>query len=183
MTRMRWIGIAAVIVVVALVAGFIVLRNGGSTTDTTGQALEAGLAAQVSGDAARAQSKYREVLAEDAGNKFAHYNLGLIDQQAGRGTTAEAAYRRALKTDPDYVPALFNLAILLTERQSQSALVMYRQVIRIQPEYASAHLNLGYLLKKLGQSDDGDAEIAKAVELDPALGQTSPRQTPAPTTP
>lgn len=174
MSRTRWIAVAAVLVVALAAVGFLLTRAGDA--GTTEKALEAGLAAHVAGDPARAQAKYREVLEDDAGNKFAHYNLGLIDQQADRPVAAEAEYRKALQTDPDYVPALFNLAILLTERAPDEALATYRQVIGIQPDYASAHLNLGFLLKQGGQTAEGDAEIARAIELDPALGQTNPPQ-------
>jgi Tfp pilus assembly protein PilF len=74
--------------------------------ESVSQTLDRGLQAHVEGRLDDATAAYRQVLARDPGNKFALYNLGLIDQTAGRRDAAERNYRLALQTDPNYAPAL-----------------------------------------------------------------------------
>src|SRR5206468_2997069 len=85
-------------------------------------ALQRGLKAQSSGHPDEAAADYREALTHDPENKFAYFDLGLLDQLAGRRGSAEDNYRAALRTDPDYGPALLNLAIVLTPTQPKEAL-------------------------------------------------------------
>lgn len=134
------------------------------------QALERGLRAHTEGNLTGAVAAYNEVLVYDPQNKFAYYNLGLIDQTEGRAESAEANYRQVLSIDPTYGPALFNLAILRTAAgASQEAVDLYRQVVEIDPSNASAHLNLGFLLLDLGKTSQGEQQLNAAVELDPSL--------------
>jgi tetratricopeptide (TPR) repeat protein len=84
-------------------------------------------------------------------------------------------YRIALTIDPNFVPALFNLAILRTSSGGdRESIDLYRQVIRIDEGYAAAHLNLGFLLLDNGQEREGNAELAMAVGLDPTLADRIP---------
>lgn len=136
------------------------------------QALERGLRAHTEGNLTGAVNAYREVLVYDPQNKFAYYNLGLIDQTEGRAESAETNYRQVLSIDPSYAPALFNLAILRTAAgAAEEAVDLYRQVVEIDPSNASAHLNLGFLLLDLGKTSQGEQQLNTAVELDPSLAE------------
>jgi Flp pilus assembly protein TadD len=44
---------------------------------------------------------------------------------------------------------------------------LYRRAIALRPGDAGAHLNLGLLLREEGRQDEGDAEVATALELNP----------------
>src|SRR5438034_2575392 len=72
------------------------------------EAVQRGLWAHSEGRLAEADSAYHEALDLDPRNKFAFYNLGLIDQTSGRLRGAETNYRLALSIDPDFTPAMFN---------------------------------------------------------------------------
>lgn len=61
---------------------------------------------------------YQLVLVLDPENKFAYYNLGLIDQTLGRTDAAASNYSDALTFDLDLGPAVFNLAIIRAEQRS-----------------------------------------------------------------
>ena len=150
-----------------------------SESQLASAALDKGLKAQVAGHSDEAVKDFRETLQHDPNNKFAYYNLGLIDQLAGRTDSAADNYRSALRTDPDYGPALLNLAILLTKSDPNQALKDYQHLVVVEPDNAGGHLNLGFLLKTLGRTDEGNAEIAKAISLDPSLRSRVP-QTPNP---
>src|SRR4051812_38645298 len=71
-------------------------------------ALTRGLQAQQAGRLQDATAAYREVLLHDPRNKYAFFDLGVIDHTQGNLLSAENNYRLALSVDPDFVPALFN---------------------------------------------------------------------------
>jgi tetratricopeptide (TPR) repeat protein len=131
--------------------------------------LRDGLKAQVEGRTAEAIKDYHAVLDKDPHNKYAYYNLGLIDQLAGRAGSAELNYRTALASDPNFAPALYNLAILRTAPAPEEAVMLYRHVIALKSGDAAAHLNLGFLLISLKQVTEGKTELNRAVVLDPSL--------------
>jgi tetratricopeptide (TPR) repeat protein len=132
--------------------------------------LQSGLQAQTKGDLDAAAQHYRETLKYDQKNKYALYNLALIDAAHSRYDDAENKYQVVLGIDPSYTPALFNLAILRKQKgDSAGAISLYRKLLTIKPDDAAAHMNLGLLLRATGQTSDGDTEVHKAVALDPKL--------------
>jgi tetratricopeptide (TPR) repeat protein len=137
-------------------------------------ALGRGLKLHQQGQLLQAAKAYREVLVHDPNNKWAFYNLGLIDQQSGRTTSAESNYRQALELDPNFAAALFNLAIVVTKTNSEEALTLYRRLIEVKPDDPIAHLNLGFLLTDLGKAEEAKIELDKAVDLDPKLKSRIP---------
>ena len=154
------------ILVVALIGAC-----GHQKTDATkaSDALAAGLKAHAAGQLVTAAEKYHETLALDPNNKYAYFDLGVIDQSQGRAASAEGNYRTALGIDPKFTPALFNLAIIRTPTDPAEAISLYQQVIAVNPNDADAHLNLGFVLKSTGKTSEGDAELSRAVQIDPAL--------------
>jgi tetratricopeptide (TPR) repeat protein len=154
--------------VIAVGAALAVLL-GGCSREGADDPLTRALTAHAEGDVEEAAGLYEDILEDDPNNKFAHYNLGLIAQSQGRTDEAIAAYERAIKIDPKFVAPLFNLAVIHTESRPDEAIELYRRVIASEPDHAGAHLNLGFLLKDTGKNDEGEAELDKAVELDPSL--------------
>jgi tetratricopeptide (TPR) repeat protein len=139
-----------------------------SDADLANEALAAGLAAHQAGNLAEAAADYREVLVHDPNNKYAYYDLGLIDQTNGALASAESNYRLALSIDPEFASALYNLAIVRHDLGDlKESLDLYQQVIGLQPDNASAHLNLGFALIEAHRKQDGNAELKVAVQLDP----------------
>lgn len=166
---------------VGLVAVLAVGCGGGDDASPKKEAakrLDEALAAHAEGRISEATKAYREVLDKEPDNKYAHYNLGLIDQQAGRAKQAEKEYRAALAIDANFTSALFNLAILRAPADATEAERLYRTVIGLEPGNASAHLNLGFLLLSKDQQGAGEAELDKAVELDPSLASRVPERDP-----
>jgi Flp pilus assembly protein TadD len=158
--------------VLAVVLAVCLLGACGDDRDPKGaqRMVDLGLKAHVDGRLGTAETYYRKAIDLDDKNKLAYYNLGLVEQSLGNDVEAETAYRVVLKLDADYEPALFNLAILRTKDSDfDGAESLYRRALAAKPGGAAAHLNLGLLLKQTGRSAEGDAEIAKAVSLDPSL--------------
>ena len=144
--------------------------------DTVEDKIEQGVAAQKAGRGQEAEKLYREALASDPDNKLANFNLGVAAHSAGRLDEAERNYRAALDADPNFLPAMFNMAILQEQLGNiDDSETMYRRIVEEYPDSAPAHLNLGFLLvQRLNRPEDGKAEFARAVELDPALASRIP---------
>lgn len=153
--------------------------SGGTPEEQAAAALNRGLQAHVNGDLEGATRAYREVLVHDPSNKFAFYNLGLIDQQAGRTDAARANYQLAIQSDQNYAPALFNLGIIESDADAtQAAIDLYRRATVADPTFAAAFLNLGLLLRQTGDDAGAQTALAEAVRLDPSLaGRVPPTPT------
>lgn len=161
----------ALVTVLVLALALVACGDDASDGERAAERLEEALSAHAEGKTEDAREGYEDVLDLEAGNQFAHYNLGLIHQEAGELEEAEASYRRALQTDQSMASALFNLAILRTEPAPAEAEELYRSVVTVQPDNASAHLNLGFLLIDQGDEAEGQVELGRAVELDPSLAR------------
>jgi Tfp pilus assembly protein PilF len=176
--RTTLLGAVALPLVLALAAACGGGGGGAKPADPTPDALARGIAAHNAGKIDEAKKAYFEVLMGDPKNKFAYYNLGQIARTAGQLAIAEGYYRSALETDPNYGPALFGLgAVRQAFNAVQEAIDLYRKDIAVEPNNAAAHYNLGILLRIQGKTAEGDAEIARAIQLDPKLPQPA---TPAP---
>jgi tetratricopeptide (TPR) repeat protein len=137
------------------------------------EVLQQGLRAHANGDLEAAEEAYLLVIQLDPQNKFAYYNLGVINQSRDEADLAVRNYRTTLRIDPDFVPALFNLAILRTESGAAAeAEGLYEHIIEVDPSHelvAATHLNLGFLLIEQGRERRGRRELEEAVRLDPSL--------------
>lgn len=132
-------------------------------------ALDAGLKAHAAGDLVSAARDYNTTLEYDPTNKFAYYNLAIIDEADGNYGLAEDKYRSALETDPAYEPALFNLAILRAGPDPKEAISLYQKAVASDKKDAAAWLNLGLLLRADGQERAGDKDVLRAIALEPTL--------------
>jgi Tfp pilus assembly protein PilF len=132
-------------------------------------AVDAGLKAHSAGDLTTASADYNKALTYDATNKFAFYNLALIDASNGNYGLAETKYRAAIKSDPKYEPALFNLAILRTTPNPTEAISLYQRAVASNKKDAAAWLNLGLLQRSRGQVRPGDIAVLRAIALNPKL--------------
>ena len=145
-------------------------HSASANADRAAKALESGLKAHAAGELDEATAAYEQTLEYDAKNKYAFYNLALIDAAKGNYGLAEDKYRSALESDPAYVPALFNLAIIRTARNdSKEAISLYERAVAADKTDAAARLNLGLLLRADGQKRAGDKSVLRAIELDAKL--------------
>ena len=158
----------------ALIFALLVSGCGNSAQDKKAQAQEAlnsALKLQASGQKDKARAKYQEVLDADPTNKYAIYDLALLDQLDGKNDSAEGKYRVVIKLDPLFEPALYNLGVILgaSESRAVEAIDLYRRAIGARPTAAEAHFNLALLLRGQGKKTEGAAEMSKALALNPKL--------------
>ena len=102
-------------------------------------------------DPERAESSYRQVIAQAPQHADAHINLGRILHERGDLTAAEEHYRRALAIRPNDPTASFNLGVVLEDAGHHAdALDAYRRAIGADERNADAHYNAARLYDLLG---------------------------------
>lgn len=131
--------------------------------------VQEGLGQLAAGDTAAAQATFDQVLDMDGDNKYAHYNLGVIAQQAGDDDTALERYDSALATDDAFAPALYNKAILTERDDLEAAVELYQRTVASEPDMAAAHMRLGFALVELGRDEEGAEALGAGVALDPSM--------------
>lgn len=136
--------------------------------------LAAGIKAQQQGNVDAARQLFEQVLAKQASNFYAHYNLGVLDQQAKDTASALREYGAALTINPNYVPAMFNEATIFALTDPSLAITTYRRVVALQPKSPTAYLNLGLLEAAHGEVPQGIKDLNTALHQDPSLGPQVP---------
>jgi predicted CXXCH cytochrome family protein len=86
----------------------------------------------------------------DADRPEAHLNLGLLDMRRRQLPEAEKEYRTALRLDPNFFPALVNLADLARARgRDEEGAELLKKAMAIEPDNADVQYALGlYLVRK-----------------------------------
>ncbi|MCR1784596.1 tetratricopeptide repeat protein [Nocardioides carbamazepini] len=150
--------------------------GGGRPADTASSSASAadtlvatGLERISAGDLDGAREIFAAVLVLDPANAYAHYNLGFLAQDDGDVATAIDEYNQALTTDPEFAPALYNLALLTEQADLDTAVDLYRRVLDVKPDDAATHMRLGFALRHLGREDEAATLLAQGIELDPAM--------------
>jgi tetratricopeptide (TPR) repeat protein len=104
------------------------------------------LAAQESGNADRAQTLWREVIAAEPTQAAPHTNLGVLHRQAGRIDDAIREYDAAIKLDPRDARAYHNLGVAHRLRGAWTdAERAYLRAVELRPDQVDSHYNLGVL--------------------------------------
>jgi tetratricopeptide (TPR) repeat protein len=149
--------------------------GGASSTNSTttadfGTLIGAGIQLLRSGNAGAAEQLFQQAIAKQPKDPVGYYNLGVAYQQDGKPRLALRQYRLATRHDPQYVPALYNEAVLFTARDKATAMFLYREVISIKPDSPTALLNLGLLEASVsGFERLAYGHLTKAIRLDPTL--------------
>ncbi|MBM7076675.1 tetratricopeptide repeat protein [Micromonospora humida] len=157
--------------------------NGGSSAGSTAaDLLKLGVEQGQAGDYDAAKASFEKVLAAEADNKFAWFNLGFIAQSRNQADEAISNYDKALAADADYKPALYNKAIALEGREPTTSMEIYRKVVSIDDKSSTAYLRLGMLLAKSGDEEAARDAFKAAVRLDKGLTSSVPaKYRPTPT--
>jgi predicted O-linked N-acetylglucosamine transferase (SPINDLY family) len=95
-------------------------------------------------------------------------NLGNARKAAEDLEGAIASYRRSLEIAPDYVPALYNLGLVLHSlNRLEEAEGFFRRVLQIDPRDVEAFIHLGAVLQKRAQFPAAAAAYRSALRVKP----------------
>lgn len=135
------------------------------------------------GSAALRQHEYRaaeqlflQVVKRDPKQAAAYYDLGLAFQDQHNVRGALGAYAKAQALDQNFLPVIFNRAVLYSRIDPQLAMFLYRRAIQLQRDSPTAYLNLGLLEASQGPRLRARAkkDLAKAIRLEPSLASRVP---------
>ncbi len=105
----------------------------------------------------------------DTDRPEAHLNLGLLETKLRRPSEAENQYQTALRLDPNFTPALVNLADLDRMRgQNQEGTELLRKAMSIDPNNADIRHSLGLALVRQHNYAEALPELRRASELAPS---------------
>lgn len=109
---------------------------------------------------------YLEGLRVDPENPVYHNELGRLLVLKGFPNDAEREFRRALAADPDFYPALYNMALVDASRGDiRSAIRNLDATLDRKPGHAAAMFQKGLLLEKTGRTQQAIAVYARAFEI------------------
>jgi len=104
----------------------------------------------------------------DADRPEAYLNLGLLETRLHHPSEAENQYQTALRLDPNFTPALVNLADLDRMRgQNQEGADLLRKAMAIDPDNADIRHALGLALVRQHNYAEAIPELRHASELAP----------------
>ncbi|MFO0006346.1 MAG: tetratricopeptide repeat protein, partial [bacterium] len=92
---------------------------------------------------------FRQSLALNPRQPHVHNNLGGALAAAGVASEAEPHYRRAIELKPDYTEARYNLALLLMDKDPETARTLLRAVTSAGPTFGPGWEALSIVLGKL----------------------------------
>lgn len=120
------------------------------------------------GEISKAESLYREVLAQDADNPIALHGLGLVAYQSDAFDAAIGLFEKAVAHQSDYTQALNNLGNALSAaKRYDEALQRYEAVLELAPDHAGAMANRANCLRSLGQRGEALNVFEGVLEKDP----------------
>jgi Tfp pilus assembly protein PilF len=176
----RGLGRGGMVLIPALLALSLLTTacSGGSTptSSSPGNAfITDGLNAEAAGQVQQAIKDFNSAVSANPASPVGYYDLGVVYQQRLNDETKAAdEYNKSVLADPNYKPALYNLAILNTQSNPQQAIALYNQLLKINPNDPNVNFNLGLLLIAQGQAAQGHADLTKAIFLNPALKSRVP---------
>lgn len=139
-----------------------------SATFPTEQILRKAVAAQQAGQADRAATLYRSLLAIDPAEADGLHLMGLLRHQTGAADGGEPGIRRALRADPEFAFAANNLGLVRQARgDSKGAGRAFAHALKLRPDFAEAITHLGVLRQQLKDYDPAARLHRRAIRLNP----------------
>lgn len=121
-----------------------------------------------SGDWARAEPIYRQLLARQPDNPNLHALLGLLLQQRGHGADGLPHLQQAVALAPHMADWWVNLGSARIENNlPHDALVAFQQALQLQPKLAAAWLGLGVTQLALRDFSAAHTALSQAQQLQP----------------
>jgi protein O-GlcNAc transferase len=132
------------------------------------ESFESAMRLHQAGDLAKAETIYRQVLAQEPSHADAMQMLGMLAHQVGRNDEAIQLIQRAISINPNWPDFHSNLGTVFAGlARWDEAVAAFRRALLLRPEFPEAHNNLGIVLATTKQWELAVASYRKAIELRP----------------
>jgi tetratricopeptide (TPR) repeat protein len=140
---------------------------------TTQEAFQRAMKLQQSGDLAKAESLYRQIVSQHPGHFGAWNYLGVLAWQQGHYVQAVDWLKRSIAINPNWAESHYNLGNALSEKgDTELAIAAYRRALVIKP-HAHAWCNLGVALRTAGELDEAVKAFGKSLAIMPDFAEAS----------
>jgi len=110
-------------------------------------------------------SKLRKLLQDNPESAELHLKLGNLFFRQGDRRQAIQQYKKALELDPEFLPALNNLALVTAaNKEYDRALALFLDVLNSHPNDAETHFNIACMYSQLNRVDESLAYLKKAID-------------------
>jgi tetratricopeptide (TPR) repeat protein len=118
-----------------------------------------------------ARAAYREMIEAEPANALAWANLGAVEQQSGRLDEAVTAFEKSVQHNPQLIQSWLALGMIHTNRGDKyRAVAALARAVHEDPLDARGHNYLAIATKSLGWTDAAEAELQRAIDLQPEYG-------------
>ncbi|MEZ5324235.1 MAG: tetratricopeptide repeat protein [Verrucomicrobiales bacterium] len=119
-----------------------------------------------------ARSAYEEMLKGEPDNALTLSNLGAVEYQMGKMSEARGHLERAVQQQPKLSATWITLSLIYyQDKDLHLALSAISRAVHERPNDARARNYLGVIIKSLGWSNGAEAELQKAIKLDPTYAE------------
>lgn len=119
-----------------------------------------------------AKSAYDEMLDAEPDNALTLSNLGAVEYQMGEMAPARVHLERAVQLQPKLAATWITLALIYyQDNDLHLALAAISRAVHERPNDARARNYLGVIIKALGWSNGAEAELQRAIKLDPKYAE------------
>ena len=100
-------------------------------------------------------------------SRNAYLNLAALYFQTGKAEEAIVVLQEALNKFPNDAELFYNLGIVYSFINKETAVAYYKKAIKFNPFHAIAYYNLGVLYIELGDTEDAVSMLKKTIEINP----------------
>jgi tetratricopeptide (TPR) repeat protein len=139
----------------------------------------AGCASRVNAPKAHQNPSAASAIGADDGREFekrrdpairseTRYAAGELAETRGAYAQAAAQYREALKQDPNHLPSLYRLGVVLAQlRNYPDAIATWKRYLQATRDSAAGYSNLGFCYELASRPDEAEAAYQKGIRKDP----------------
>lgn len=119
------------------------------------------------GDYQQAEQIFSQLVAADAKDYFAHFNLGLAEVGLKKDDKAIAEFKQTLSLKPGLYQAQLNLGLVyLRDNQAGEAIPLLQAVVNSKPDDAKGRLYLGEAYRASGKWPQAGSEFTEVLKRD-----------------
>jgi tetratricopeptide (TPR) repeat protein len=110
-------------------------------------------------------SRLQNLLKDNPKNVELHFQLGNLYFRKGDPPKAMQHYKKALELEPNFVPALNNLALVTAaNKEYYKAITVFMDILNFVPDDAETHYNIACMYSRLNRVNESIEWLKKAID-------------------